>query len=87
MSEKPFKGNIHNWRRIEMPDAQFAAMVDAGESPGLGYVVAGEPDGHPDFHGWMRPSYIVKHNEETGEIETRNSRYKLIGPENRSGEK
>lgn len=49
---------------------------------GLGYFIIGRFLDHPRFallNG--HTSYVVKHDEYTGEIETRNSRYTLVGPE------
>lgn len=62
-AEKPHKGVIKNW--IKLPCDE-----------GLGYAVFGDA---PDTEGWViRTSYVVKHDEATGEIETRNSRYTLV---------
>jgi hypothetical protein len=68
---KPHMGRIQNWRRVD----------DAG---GLGYVIVGRMLDHERFKGSYNAhtSYVVKHDEKTGEIETRNSRYTLVGPEN-----
>ncbi len=41
----------------------------------------GRSESHPQFAGMdIRTSTVLKHDEETGEIETRNSRYTLVGP-------
>lgn len=46
---------------------------------GLGFLVYGVFDGHPNFDGmYGHTSYVVAHDEETGEIETRNSRYTWV---------
>lgn len=60
-------------------------MVDAMKRPinsayGLGYMVIGRFEGHPDFDGYVgHTSYVVAEtavNEDGSvEIETRNSRY------------
>lgn len=64
---KPHKGTLTNWTKVELPLAK-----------GLGYIVTGVFKDHPDFAGeYGRTSYLVKHDEATGEIETRNSRYTL----------
>jgi hypothetical protein len=69
-SDKPHNGELHDW--FKMP---------AGDL-GLGFVVFGRSHGHPVWGGGeMRTSYVVAHDEATGEIETRNSRYTLVGPE------
>jgi hypothetical protein len=67
---KPHKGQIKNWFKSET------------EGFGLGYRIRGEFVDHPEF-GNARSgvtSYVVAHDEATGEIETRNSRYTLVGP-------
>lgn len=72
--EKPFKGTIEDWRKVPCGDY------------GLGYMIYGYTPDHPEFAGmgrgdtYFHTSYVVKHDETTGEIETRNSRYKLVGP-------
>jgi hypothetical protein len=68
--EKPFNGTLTNWSRAYVTDE------------GLGYIVVGIFVDHPQFAGRAgHTSWVVKYDEETGEIETRNSRYKLEGPE------
>lgn len=70
-AEKPHKGSISHWSKLPI-DTDF----------GLGFCVYGHNAAHPDWgRGVMRTSYVVKHDEATGEIETRNSRYTLVGPE------
>ena len=74
-NNKPFKGTITNWYK-----------VPCGDDLGLGYVIYGYTPDHPEFAGmgdgdtYFHTSYIVAHNEETGDVETRNSRYRVIGP-------
>jgi hypothetical protein len=42
-------------------------------------IIWGKFVDHPHFAGrFGHTSYIVKHNEATGEVETRNSRYTLL---------
>ncbi len=66
--EKPHKGRIGRWTRITTLNDKVC--------------VAGLALEHPEFGGhYMRTSYLVSHDEETGEIETRNSRYTLVGKE------
>lgn len=67
--EKPHKGRIENWYKAEThPDY------------GLGYYIRGRFVDHPQFAGETgHTSYIVAHDKDTGEIETRNSRYTLVG--------
>jgi hypothetical protein len=63
VSEKPHKGVIRDW--IRLPFVEH----------GLGYCILGTPGDQPDYT--IRTSYVVAHDEETGEVETRNSRYTL----------
>ena len=66
---KPHYGKITNWCRYPA-------------SQGLGYGIdVGRFEDHPIFKGqggWT--SFVVSHDETTGEIETKNSRYTLVGP-------
>jgi hypothetical protein len=67
VNEKPHKGKIENWHTYPVPH-------------GLGYMVIGTFVDHPQFKGLRgHTSYIVAHDEDSGEIETKNSRYKLVG--------
>jgi len=66
--DKPYKGRIADWVKTHCNPAF-----------GLGYIIEGIFIDHPQFAGMHgHTSYIVKHNEETGEIETRNSIYTLV---------
>lgn len=70
-AEKPHQGKIHRWSKMHV-----------GDDYGLGWCVYGDAEDHPFFgNATIRTSYVVKHDEATGEIETRNSRYTLVGPE------
>jgi hypothetical protein len=70
-AEKPHKGRIHSWVKMQI-----------GDDYGLGWCAYGRAEDHPDFgNHHIRTSYVVKHDEATGEVETRNSRYTLVGPE------
>lgn len=70
MDEKIHKGRITDWYKYEVGDH------------GLGYMIQGTFVDHPWFGGEHgHTSYVITHDEATGEIETRNSRYTLIGPE------
>lgn len=67
---KPHKGKISNWAKRETISQK-----------GLGYYIIGKFVDHPDFAGdFGHTSYVVAHDEVTGEIETRNSRYTLVDP-------
>ena len=64
---KPHKGRISNWTKVEY-------FPDTGK-----YFIRGRFVDHPSFAGERGyTSYLVKHDEMTGEIETRNSRYTLV---------
>lgn len=66
---KSHKGKIEHW--FKMPCLG-----------GLGWRACGMSIGHPEFDGSnIRTSYVLNHDQQTGEIETRNSRYTLIGEE------
>jgi len=69
-TSKPHRGRIERWHK------------SAGGFKGLGCIIVGNYLDHPKHPGigW-HTSYVVAHDEATGEIETRNSRYTLIGPE------
>lgn len=68
-AEKQHKGSIKDWTKIPC-------------SLGLGYLIVGTFVDHPWFAGKPgNTSYVVKHDDATGEIETKNSRYTLIGAE------
>ena len=65
--EKPHRGAIKNWQR------------EYRSKTGLGYIIIRE---FVDNAGQRKStSYVLKHDEATGEIETRNSRYTLLGQE------
>ncbi len=67
VSGKPHRGSLGRWRRMECEN-------------GLGYYIVGIFIGHPSFTGeYGHTSYVVAH--EGDEIETRNSRYTLVGEE------
>lgn len=66
MEEKPHKGRILNW---------FKTPCNSG----LGYYIIGTFLDHPQLAGKeTNTSWVEQHDETTGEIETRNSRYKLL---------
>jgi len=44
----------------------------------LGYLIEGDFLDHPFHRGRGHTSYIIAHDEVTGEVETRNSRYRLV---------
>jgi hypothetical protein len=63
---KPHKGTIDNWYKLPVQGRT---------------VIIGDFVDHPEFAGKQgHTSYIVKHDKETGEVETRNSRYTLGTP-------
>lgn len=72
-TEKPHKGRIDNWMRLPWPSEQ-----------GVGYMVLGKFLDHPTVGkhgGFSHTSLVLKHDLETGGIETLNSRYTLINKE------
>ena len=76
---KPFKGEIHNWEIHRFDKTRYPGYGDT-----MGYVICGTPSGHPQFSSWIKTSAVVWHDPLDNEIETMNSRYKLIG-EGREG--
>lgn len=67
IESKPHRGSIRNWHK-----------VPSGKS----YYIWGEFIDHPGFGNVItNSSPVFSHDVETGEIETQNSRYILIGPE------
>lgn len=70
MSTKPHRGTITGWYRF--PDT----------AEGLGFRIIGKFEQHERLAGMRaKTSVVVKYDEKTGEIETSNSRYTLVGPE------
>ncbi len=75
-SSKPHHGRIQHWKKVQ----------PVGER---GFYIVGSFMDHPmlgKHGGRSRTSQVVKHDGATGEIETRNSRYMLVGPELESWE-
>lgn len=82
-SEKPYKGEIIGWYResfdVERNKAHYR------EDVGLGFIVRGTFVDHPKYGFSPRSStsWIVNESKPDAEgnrmIETRNSRYKLLG--------
>lgn len=72
MTDKPHRGTMKNW---------FKEYWGC-EGYGLGYMIRGEFVDHPEYAGCPNghTSYVVAHDEATGEVETKNSRYTLVGP-------
>lgn len=69
--EKLHKGSIENWFKLP-----------CSKDKGLGYYIVGDFLNHPDFgNKTTNTSWVEKHDVDSGEIETRNSRYTLIGKE------
>lgn len=72
MSEKPHKGQIEEWHKEPC-------------TGGLGFLIVGRFLDHPerlmalDLGGHGHTSFVVAHDKKTGEIETKNSRYTLVG--------
>ena len=69
---KPFRGFLADWSKHPTPH-------------GLGFYLRCKFVDHPYFAGERgHTSYVVKHDKETGIVETRNSIYHLYGPERKS---
>lgn len=74
--EKPHNGDLFFWRRTPFNKDVYSLPEN------LGYVITGSKSRERLSLGtYWQTSAVVKHNEETGEIETLNSRYQLIGEE------
>lgn len=70
--EKPFKGRISAWKKVPI-------KANRKGSCSKGYYIEGFFADHEEFAGYFGwTSCVVRHNEQTGEIETRNSRYLLV---------
>lgn len=84
MSEKPHNGQITNWW-LHYPLSDFEPPEGAP-----GYIVRGDLIDHPMWNAsdpWMKgsnTSWVLTHDEATGEIETLNSRYRLVGKPKRA---
>lgn len=81
MTDKPHNGQITNWW-LHYPLSEFEPPEGA-----LGYIVRGDLIDHPDFDPRFsngHTSWVLSHNEATGEIETLNSRYRLVGKPKRA---
>lgn len=84
-SEKPYKGEIYNWEVTKYPPDQF--WPNAPLHDGFGLLIRGRPSGHPKFEDFIRTSPVVSWHElpcdpydvRVIEVETENSRYRLIG--------
>lgn len=64
--DKPHHGRIKNWQKDECQG-------------GLGFLIVGEFLDHPHFRGSRcHTSAVVSFDEATGEVETRNSRYRVV---------
>lgn len=80
MADKPHKGTIKNWFPYYFDRKETEEYYK--EPVGLGFLIRGTFVDHPQF-GFARgshTSWIMSHDEKTGEIETRNSRYTLDPP-------
>ena len=73
MIEKPHRGTIDDWFKLDMSHHPYAM--------GLGFLIAGSfGDARIDLgHAWTT-SWIISHDEALNEIETVNSRYSLGRP-------
>ena len=76
---KPHKGKLYHWHKQYFD--REAAKSYYREDPGLGYCIIGYQTESPRLGSYWRTSWVVTHGAD-GLIETRNSHYQLIGPEN-----
>lgn len=86
MAEKPFKGSMQAWTRkwFDKNSPAYKALY-GDEDMGIGFIVLGVFIDHPQF-GYSpgsRTSWVVSESAPDADgnrmIETRKSRYKLIG--------
>jgi hypothetical protein len=74
---KPYKGEIHNWRKV-------SCNFDGWPAPPFGaegyFFIKGKPVGHPKFINWIVTSRVISIDKD-GMCETLNSMYKLVGNE------
>jgi len=69
---KPYKGSIKDWY-VFYPSPEWKPQ-------GLGYLIMGTFVDHGQYAGCSgSTSWVVSHDEGSGEVETLNSRYNLIG--------
>lgn len=72
---KMHNGNITKWWK-HYPATHWERLEGS-----LGYIICGTFEGHPYFDGEEgHTSFVMRHDEELGFVETANSYYKLIGP-------
>ena len=78
---KPYRGELFHWRRVPFDAKKMSEFYN--EDVGLGYTVAGFTTETPKLGSSWRTSWVVRFEDRgsTSIIETRNSLYKLIGPE------
>lgn len=75
-SRKPHKGKISLWYKFHFDVLQYQEEIPEKT---LGYIIIGQPSGHPEFKHWIKTSPVIKH--EGNVIETLNSIYELVGEE------
>lgn len=79
--EKPHKGKLYNWCKLPFPKEEWIRQrLLTEDEGGLGYVIFGMTSAHT-LRDYKRTSWVVEHDPVTGEIETNNSRYTLVGDE------
>ena len=84
IKNKQYKGQIKNWRRIHF-DLQEAEKCFPGENLGLGWYIVGTFLDHPSIRGINavggNTSFVLKEKVTVDGIliETRNSKYLLVG--------
>jgi len=73
-SQKPFKGRISKVVKYDVGPG-----VSSKFETNLGYIFLCTFEGHDEFDGLRgHTSLVVSYDEETGEVETLNSRYQVV---------
>lgn len=79
--DKPYKGEIWRVQKHEFSEDQKQKLNEM-YGPNLGFIFYCDFLNHPVFRGLDgfggHTSLVVKYDEETGEVETLNSRYKVV---------
>lgn len=87
--DKPYKGEITNISKLGLESIKdvnerksIKRGLDERYGPNLGYIFRCDFLNHPVFRGLSafggNTSLVVKYDEATGEVETLNSRYKVV---------
>lgn len=81
--DKPHKGCIANWNKVMRNSMTWDVSASNPEGANKGYDIIGLFIDNPDFGtAKSRTTLVLTHDEETGEIETTDAFYRLLGLEN-----